>query len=350
MGLEGIRSPQARGSTGPSGAYVRLRRPIPAGAGLNRTPPARRTAGGTDPRRRGAQPSTRKASCTMVARSPQARGSTVLTQRMTPARVPIPAGAGLNRQRNAAMMPAKTDPRRRGAQPRSPWPGTTATSRSPQARGSTGPRWRLPGLYRPIPAGAGLNRAPISRDRAGRADPRRRGAQPLGDPDSIFEKIRSPQARGSTDADADQLGAALPIPAGAGLNRKPASPRARGSTDPRRRGAQPKSVSAASTASRRSPQARGSTGLGLEEPGAGLPIPAGAGLNRNRRYYIVTGPADPRRRGAQPLLISVIAAGLVRSPQARGSTVDVADHRVEFCPIPAGAGLNRCALAGDPCR
>ena len=72
------------------------------------------------------------------------------------------------------------------------------------------------------------------------ADPRRRGAQPFSSQWGTYDETRSPQARGSTGIGGRIVNAVDPIPAGAGLNRKLPSGDSVHSADPRRRGAQPK--------------------------------------------------------------------------------------------------------------
>ena len=73
--------------------------------------------------------------------------------------------------------------------------------------------------------------------------------------------------------------------------------------DPRRRGAQPAVRLLSELRDARSPQARGSTGQPGPESGAGIPIPAGAGLNRPEAFVANSYWSDPRRRGAQPLSV-----------------------------------------------
>src|SRR5690554_6081729 len=153
-------------------------------------------------------------------RPPQARGSTGSPSPHSPVILPIPAGAGLNRLCLLSWRHSHSDPRRRGAQPATPWGSPNGASRSPQARGSTGNGTAGSELLAPIPAGAGLNRPHASRRSSRATDPRRRGAQPSSQPVSNSGRHRSPQARGSTgDGGVLVLGGA-PIPAGAGLNRR----------------------------------------------------------------------------------------------------------------------------------
>ena len=152
---------------------------------------------------------------------------------------------------------------------------------------------------------------------------------------------RSPQARGSTVFNDYWINRTSPIPAGAGLNRRFVCRKSAATTDPRRRGAQPPPAAYALGALSRSPQARGSTGDELKTCMGWEPIPAGAGLNRERRGMVVTLLSDPRRRGAQPMSQSRLSELTGRSPQARGSTDAAVAVDRQVGPIPAGAGLNR---------
>ena len=93
-----------------------------------------------------------------MSRSPQARGSTVIVAGIHRGQGPIPAGAGLNRMRNALPVGAEPDPRRRGAQPNGIGWVIADGDRSPQARGSTEGAHAGADPPQPIPAGAGLNR------------------------------------------------------------------------------------------------------------------------------------------------------------------------------------------------
>ena len=139
---------------------------------------------------------------------------------------------------------------------------------------------------------------------------------------------RSPQARGST---AEPVVFRLldgPIPAGAGLNRMRTAWACTTVADPRRRGAQPTMTDNLGGSLNRSPQARGST-VQMADTGLDrLPIPT-------------TQNSDPRRRGAQPSWFQENIVSPIRSPQARGSTGRFLLAKSSTPPIPAGAGLNR---------
>ena len=153
------RSPQARGSTGRGATIDLFGTPIPAGAGLNRPPAAAARAGTADPRRRGAQPAQEIVTGAFEARSPQARGSTVNGGTHGLDDRPIPAGAGLDRWPPLRQSCPGTDPRRRGAQPTCVDVTVLLAHRSPQARGSTAHDGEHQAGHGPIPAGAGLNRS-----------------------------------------------------------------------------------------------------------------------------------------------------------------------------------------------
>ncbi len=321
--------------------------PIPAGAGLNRTKASTPSVPATDPRRRGAQPSSMVPSGSSSIRSPQARGSTGLLGGRGVLALPIPAGAGLNRCRRSSRSPGWSDPRRRGAQPGRPLEIDTEVARSPQARGSTDEPLRAHAKLFPIPAGAGLNRYGERSGRWSRPDPRRRGAQPFRGSRPVAFHSRSPQARGSTGSTSAARGQASPIPAGAGLNPIAGRDNALNLPDPRRRGAQPRSSPVPTIPTARSPQARGSTELAEHDMPEVYPIPAGAGLNRTTRIANTPALPDPRRRGAQPISLLPERERDARSPQARGSTGDPGRLLQRVCPIPAGAGLNRCLRPTD---
>ena len=337
-----ITDPRRRGAQPPEARpRVSSPAPIPAGAGLNLRRAAQQEGLPPDPRRRGAQPVPSGELGGPSTRSPQARGSTVLPALPPGAPAPIPAGAGLNHQGDAVGDVGGPDPRRRGAQPHLDRVGGADRLRSPQARGSTAPggaALRRPG---PIPAGAGLNRRSAWRRARRPADPRRRGAQPPPGMALGPLAVRSPQARGSTAPGALHLLDGLPIPAGAGLNRGHEKARSGGGPDPRRRGAQPVTRRNCGWAKARSPQARGSTMRIGPARATTPPIPAGAGLNRRVVVGLGGGVTDPRRRGAQPRGAAIVDRRHGRSPQARGSTEEDDGALEAAPPIPAGAGLNR---------
>ncbi len=316
-------------------------RPIPAGAGLNRWQDVRTLVWLADPRRRGAQPVDETILNKLPYRSPQARGSTVLIGGERGLDAPIPAGAGLNRVSFCCLIRDRPDPRRRGAQPCERVIRMSSPARSPQARGSTVVVVDLRLAQRPIPAGAGLNRSLKSSSMRTSSDPRRRGAQPAGEKTSMTNARRSPQARGSTGASADQDAVLQPIPAGAGLNRPRSHLQPIHRPDPRRRGAQPGFDAPETSCLVRSPQARGSTASTAPSDTLRCPIPAGAGLNRSSVTSARSRASDPRRRGAQPSSCRRCTRWQPRSPQARGSTGSARRHRRRTLPIPAGAGLNR---------
>ncbi len=274
--------------------------PVPAGAGLNRTPTAWTTGSSTGPRRRGAQPIELRRLLGRHHRSPQARGSTVLGGISDSIEQPVPAGAGLNRGRGAIWKWPGTGPRRRGAQPRRDSLSPFCDIRSPQARGST------------VPLAAGRHPA-----------------------------HRSPQARGSTARAGGADARWPPVPAGAGLNRRFRLVRRDRRPGPRRRGAQPAMSCSFTTRISRSPQARGSTARQVLLPERALPVPAGAGLNRTTSTRCRTRSTGPRRRGAQPREAASPAETATRSPQARGSTGPGFSLQLHYSPVPAGAGLNR---------
>ncbi len=135
--LFGFRSPQARGSTATLRPNVAGFTPVPAGAGLNQDGLRRFSEAYTGPRRRGAQPSAAWKRRWASPRSPQARGSTAWAAGPLSVQDPVPAGAGLNRSPSPAPRPSRTGPRRRGAQPPCPAAPCRRSARSPQARGST---------------------------------------------------------------------------------------------------------------------------------------------------------------------------------------------------------------------
>ena len=263
-----FRSPQARGST-ESARWCRLSwAPFPAGAGINRPGTAEAVESVPVPRRRGDQPLGVTSDCPEYGRSPQARGSTDRCRTSHCLRRPFPAGAGINRMASKQEALNQSVPRRRGDQPHIADPADQAVNRSPQARGSTArgqPPRRADG---PFPAGAGINRCVSGRKSGPCAVPRRRGDQPrprLLDGRACY---RSPQARGSTGRIAGILTLPSPFPAGAGINRRSARQLSEWRSVPRRCGDQPPTRPRPPHNDNRSPQTRGFISLyGLPSKG-----------------------------------------------------------------------------------
>ncbi len=274
--------------------------PIPACAGLNRVIDRGIIREIADPRMRGAQPPHTSCANADHCRSPHARGSTGVTAHVGGIEFPIPACAGLNRSPCPINHAEPTDPRMRGAQPRHAPASSQHRIRSPHARGSTVSAGDQVVLASPIPACAGLNRVPETLNNLGMSDPRMRGAQP---PElnirHAFER-RSPHARGSTGKWPPHIKQWVPIPACAGLNRTSARTSTANSSDPRMRGAQPANASATLQEIGRSPHARGSTVHSLTTNRPAQPDPACAGLNRRIIHVPSALYTDPRMRGAQP--------------------------------------------------
>mgnify|MGYP001487898256 CR=1 FL=1 len=241
------RSPQARGSTGCESARVPLACAFPAGAGINRADRKAQATGCGVPRRRGDQPVALQGATIAAGRSPQARGSTGVLQLRRQGVDAFPAGAGINRSRLIWRWISTCVPRRRGDQPRLatshrlvlarspqargstvglrhaglvngafpagaginppvPFRAATVSWRSPQARGSTATTMPVLAELAAFPAGAGINRY---RTRAGPwpcGVPRRRGDQPPAVAGLCGLIARSPQARGSTGRSLQLLG------------------------------------------------------------------------------------------------------------------------------------------------
>ena len=195
-----VRSPHARGSTGILGNRLVKQDPFPACAGINRRcamPVLRRRP---VPRMRGDQPPPKGPEFIQTPRSPHARGSTDRRRRRADHGHPFPACAGINRLIGASHNPSFPVPRMRGDQPVSattPWP---KSSRSPHARGSTGSIDRLSDRHRPFPACAGINRSLPRSGSPSETVPRMRGDQPPMGAITTRDRLRSPQARGSTAA------------------------------------------------------------------------------------------------------------------------------------------------------
>src|SRR5690554_5102032 len=132
--------------------------------------------------------------------------------------------------------------------------------------------------------------------------------------------VTVPRRRGAQPACRAQVTlSGQPFPAGAGLNRASWITTRCHPPDPRRRGAQPGWLDHNPVSPTRSPQARGSTVYLAEMRDLLDPIPAGAGLNRTKTATSQVSNTDPRRRGAQPVRRNAKYDGSTRSPQARGS-------------------------------
>ncbi len=188
-------------------------------------------------------------------------------------------------------------------------------------RGSTKTARYGPLAAIPFPAGAGINRGRLSGRFSTSPVPRRCGDQPPTGTTCAGPDARSPQVRGSTASAASRERTQAPFPAGAGINRMSPDCFSDSSTVPRRCGDQPYLMHQAVGSRRRSPQVRGSTATLDHSCDHPFPFPAGAGINRNNT--------------------SGVTGVYSRSPQVRGSTADSGGSGMSDEPFPAGAGINR---------
>ena len=192
--------PQARGCT--DGGFATMpRTPVsPAGAGMHRMYPAADTSDSSFPRRRGDAPRTARRPPSSVGFPPQARGCTVVPPCLLPGRVVSPAGAGMHLDGVRGEPVGSGFPRRRGDAPSLPVASATSPKFPPQARGCTGGKREALEALSVSPAGAGMHRNKVAAVAAGCCFPRRRGDAPRTETSAASSSRFPPQARGCTPA------------------------------------------------------------------------------------------------------------------------------------------------------
>ncbi len=236
----------------------------------------------------------------LETRSPHARGCTELARCWGNIDYPFPACAGMHRPFPAGTARPAAVPRMRGDAPSSTPDAFRDRARSPHARGCTVlDRQRRPDGH-PFPACAGMHRPTTSREFAPLPVPRMRGDAPASIPPRPRAGCRSPHARGCTvnsPADPEKLG---PFPACAGMHRKLSAAAAFSWSVPRMRGDAPPATARGGSGLRRSPHARGCTVLRRQPLRRRPPFPACAGMHRPSRERRRLGEAVPRMRGDAP--------------------------------------------------
>ena len=152
---------------------------------------------------------------------------------------------------------------------------------------------------------------------------------------------RSPHARGCTGLDPVVVAVAGPFPACAGMHRFVPPRRGGARAVPRMRGDAPKNPACSRWSSSRSPHARGCTDEAVTRNRVCPPFPACAGMHRDRPGRWPLSRAVPRMRGDAPLDGIAAGAQVNRSPHARGCTDLTVTLSVNFNPFPACAGMHR---------
>ncbi len=255
------------------------------------------------------------------SRSPHARGCTAQRRLAQRPKSPFPACAGMHRHGAWMTHSTRSVPRMRGDAPRSTTGCTMVVARSPHARGCTAvagpPRLRR----RPFPACAGMHRSRRWPRSCAGAVPRMRGDAPNSSAPTTTATARSPHARGCTGLLRRDRRPAGPFPACAGMHREP--------------------FRSKSCCSARSPHARGCTELTNARQAQLVPFPACAGMHRMRGSASSLRAPVPRMRGDAPLNPPRVRAAFVRSPHARGCTAARTVLQAYQGPFPACAGMHR---------
>ncbi len=215
-----------------------------------------------------------------------------------------------------------------------------SSGRSPRARGSLDRLLVLIVEVGSIPACAGEPRARGTCAARCGVDPRVRGGAALPMYSSIFEKGRSPRARGSLASLVEQLVHPGSIPACAG---EPIGMQTLGEdrrVDPRVRGGATGSGSVTAPVRGRSPRARGSLRWPCVDYAAWGSIPACAGEPPTSPWWAAITRVDPRVRGGARRTTIPYRSVMGRSPRARGSL----DH--SGVGVPGAGSIPACA--GEP--
>ena len=253
------RSPHARGCTGfPVRGLISVA-PFPACAGMHRCGRSSTGSGRAVPRMRGDAPQSRSVKAVLFSRSPHARGCTAHHAERHGGRDPFPACAGMHRFTTTCGWICFSVPRMRGDAPFAADRPALNCARSPHARGSSvleGVDGIGDGSF---PACAGMHRWPFDTARLLNAVPRMRGDAPALArwPGPGFS--RSPHARGCTGQRHAAELRRRPFPACAGMHRSTSGSSCRCGSVPRMRGDAPRTTRQTAPAQNRSPHARGCT-------------------------------------------------------------------------------------------
>ena len=283
-----------------------------------------------------------------TGRSPRARGSRGAELHPVGGVGAIPACAGEPVIWHKPDPMPRGDPRVRGGAWRWRSADCRLWGRSPRARGSPHPPKGPVFAGGAIPACAGEPGSPGMVTQITRGDPRvRGGAIPLvqrygGD------RGRSPRARGSQSVRLPPTAGSGAIPACAG---EPAPGRHHGRRrggDPRVRGGAYMTLQTGSTVAGRSPRARGSLVRRADPPERAGAIPACAGEPQTTRFWSQRAWGDPRVRGGAILLLPVPTSATGRSPRARGSRPRPRPGPLRLRAIPACAGEPRRSRTTSP--
>ena len=338
-------SPHTRGSVGDPGWTRVGHQVLPAHAGVSRlsAPSAGATCGA--PRTRGGQ-SRPPPNYTRAAQcSPHTRGSVGTSSTSPTPSAVLPAHAGVSRPRRAPGGRSAGAPRTRGGQSQPPRCLLPPRRCSPHTRGSVGRPSRIRGAALVLPAHAGVSRRTSPSSRRAASAPRTRGGQSLAALVLLCDELCSPHTRGSVVVRMERGAQQVVLPAHAGVSRPADVVSARPPRAPRTRGGQSPSAGAASATISCSPHTRGSVGTVDDNGRYGSVLPAHAGVSR-------------RGRGCTSVTANVC------SPHTRGSVggvgVDVGQERVlpasgvsPVAVVPAGvlpahAGVSRARRSSCP--
>ena len=232
----------------------------------------------------------------------------------------------------------------RGDAPASPASTSHSPHRSPHARGCTANEIAISIARGPFPACAGMHRERVVDHQGIAAVPRMRGDAPQIQAGQLDPAARSPHARGCTARAVVGDSAVSPFPACAGMHRWSPARAFLDSPVPRMRGDAPVWTRAFALYHLRSPHARGCTVQGVGCIVRSHPFPACAGMHRRAQHHARGGRAVPRMRGDAPADGGFTGAFHSRSPHARGCT----EHRTLLYflrdPFPACAGMHRSGI------
>ena len=313
------------------------------------------------PRRRGDGPPKRPFTVASRMFPPQARGWTPLHEQERRRFHVSPAGAGMDLRHGPPMCGGGGFPRRRGDGPIEELDAGYPGSFPPQARGWTSRIQVRQRMHFVSPAGAGMDRCQRRGTSRSSSFPRRRGDGPFSLERVTLRQRFPPQARGWTLAIYRNEEEKEVSPAGAGMDRSPISGRRWSGGFPRRRGDGPFSPKNRRLLIQFPPQARGWTAGPILRDQPGAVSPAGAGMDpwsspywtRSRRFPRRRGDGPrftnqstasswfPRRRGDGPVPKKATATISKFPPQARGWTRHREPEREWGRVSPAGAGMDR---------
>ena len=190
-----------------------------------------------------------------------------------------------------------------------------------------------------VPAHAGVIQPVGAHPRARACRPRTRGGHPPAPPTAAATPRSSPHTRGSSSTARAHRGAGVVVPAHAGVIRHGGGNLGHPSCRPRTRGGHPGVPGTTRKLRVSSPHTRGSSDGAAPLRGRRGVVPAHAGVIRPGGSRWRRAPCRSRTRGGHPAAHSAYMAERRSSPHTRGSSPDLSGSTGGRLVVPAYAGV-----------